>query len=251
MPRRTLQFAALFMACLFAFPVHQAAQSAPPGDHGFVNGIAVSDISGVPFSATAVIEFERYSPDGSSEVRRTINLIARDSSGRTHNETRRLMPENFHGSPLVLGVRLFDPTTRINTIYDPALRLARQQVIAKQPNTPAIVNPAIHIEDLGASTMDGLQTKGTRRTYTVSAKASGTGERVGIEDEDWYSEDLHINLLVRHYDPRFGVMTIGVSGLKREEPPASMFQVPKGYKILDATAQSTPPGGETPAATKP
>jgi len=40
---------------------------------------------------------------------------------------------------------------------------------------------------------------------------------------------------VRHTDPRVGVETVGVSNLKREEPPASMFQVPAGYQILDVT----------------
>ena len=76
----------------------------------------------------------------------------------------------------------------------------------------------------------------------AAAGYSGARMHVPIEvvDEEWYSEDLHINLLVRHFDPRVGVQTVGVSGLKREEPPASMFQVPLGYKIVDETPASPP-----------
>jgi hypothetical protein len=243
MPRITR----LFAAALLAVSSFLVAQDIPPKERGFVNGITISDIPNAPFSATAVIELERYFPDGSTLVRRTINLIARDSSGRTRNETRRLMPEYFHGSPELMGVRLFDPLTRIRTIYDPAQRIARQQVIPQRPETSSIVGSGVNIEDLGASTLDGLQTKGTRRTYTVSAKTSGTGGPVVVEDEDWYSQDLHISLLTRHYDPRFGIVTVGVSGLKREEPAASMFKVPPGYRILDVN----PPGAGTPAEPKP
>jgi hypothetical protein len=31
-----------------------------------------------------------------------------------------------------------------------------------------------------------------------------------------------------------------MSGLKREEPPATMFQVPAGYQILDITPTPAP-----------
>ena len=255
MPRKNLHFAAVFAACLFALPASLAAQDIPPTDHGFISGINLPEISGAPFSATAVIEMQRYMPDDTTQVRRTINLIARDSSGRTHNETRRLMPEYFHGSPLLLGVRIFDPITRIRTIYGPADHIARRQVVPQQPETNSIVNPALHVQDLGSSTLNGLPTKGTRRTYTISAKVSGTGDPVLIEDEEWYSEDLHISLLTRHYDPRYGILTVGVSSLKREEPPASMFREPPGYKTLDVApptaAPSTPPGGDPLAESKP
>jgi hypothetical protein len=140
----------------------------------------------------------------------------------------------------LLSVRLFDPLTGIRTLCDPALHIARQEFVPKQPKANSFPNPFMRIEDLGATTLNGLQAKGTRRTYTIAAAASGTGGAVEIEDEDWYSEDLHINLLVRHSDPRIGVETIGISGLKREEPPATMFQVPAGYQILDITPTPAP-----------
>lgn len=247
MPRKIHHYAALFEACLLLLCAQQSSQSTPQQDRaGVVSGITIPDIPGVPFSATVVIESQREGPEGYTEIRRTINLIARDSIGRTHSETRRLMPEYFHGSPLLMNVHLFDPQTRIRTVYDPTQHVATQQTVPKQPKSADLPNPTVHITDLGASTLNGLQTKGTRRIFTISRKASGIGERVEIEDEEWYSEDLHINLLVRHSDPRIGTNTIGVSNLKREEPPASMFEVPAGYKILNLTPAPAPPNVPAP-----
>jgi len=250
MPRKTLHPAALFTAILLAFPTQQPAQDVQPQTRAVtVNGINIPDIPDAPFSATAVFEFERYWPDGSTQVWRTINLVARDSQGRTHNETRRLMPGHFHGSPELMSVRLFDPITRIRTVCDPVLHIARQQLVPKQSKTASPPNPLLHIEDLGIDTLNGLKAKGTRRTLIIYGDRRGKGGPIKIEDEEWYSEDLHIKLLVRHTDPRTGVQTVGVSGLKREEPPASMFQVPQSYKIIDVTPAPTPVPATVPQPT--
>jgi hypothetical protein len=251
MPRKILHCAPLLAASLLALPAWQVSNATHPEDRASsVNGITIPSIAGAPFSATVVIESQREDPEGYIEVRRTVNLIARDSNGRTHNETRRLMPEYFHGSPQLLTVRLFDPQTRIRTVYDPAIHIASQQIIPEQPKAADLRNPEVHIADLGLSTLNGLPAKGTRRTFTLSRKASGVGERVEIEDEEWYSEDLQINLLVRHSDPRIGTQTIGVSNLKREEPPASVFEVPAGYKIVNLTPSSEPPNAPNGAGTQ-
>jgi hypothetical protein len=249
MTRKEIRLDAFFALFLLACPILLAAQNtSPTGRQTSVNGISIPDVPGKPFSATLVLEFEGIWPDGSSEIRRTINLIARDSQGRTHNEVRRLMPQYFHGSPELMSVRLFDPLTRIRIVCDPSLHIARQQFVPKRPGTTAPPNPSVHIEDLGTTTLNGLQARGTRRTSTIPSNESETGEPFKIEDETWYSDDLHLNLLVRHFDSRVGVETIGVSNLKREEPPASMFQVPQGYKIMDVTS---PPAPAVPSAPKP
>ncbi|MGO9339817.1 MAG: hypothetical protein ACLPY1_20140 [Terracidiphilus sp.] len=249
MPRKSFLCAALFAAILLAHPASQTAQDTSPTSRvPSVNGISIPDTPGAPFSATVVLEFERIWPDGSSEIRRTINLIARDSQGRTHNEVRRLMPQYFHGSPELMSVRLFDPLTRIRTIYEPALHVAREQFVPKKPKTTTPPNPSVHIEDLGTTTLNGLQARGTRRTRTITDYEWEINEPVKIEDETWYSEELHLDLLTRHSDSRFGVETVGVSDLKRIEPPASMFQVPPGYRILYV---SPPPASASPSTPKP
>jgi hypothetical protein len=243
MPRNIPLFVLLFASLLTVRgqmpPENNATEDRTPT----VRGVTVPDVANLPFSATVVMEVDRYWPDGSTQIRRTINLIARDSQGRTHNEVRRLMPEYFHGSPELMSVRLFDPLTRIRTTFYPALHTARQQLIPQQQPKPAAppANTAVRIDDLGTTIMNGLQAKGTRRTRTDYGGRDGPVE---VEDEEWYSADLHLNLLVRHSDPRFGVETLGISNLKREEPPVSMFRVPPGYTIVDATPA---PAGSSPS----
>jgi len=246
MPRKALQLASLFAAGLLSLPAQQPTTPSLPQERSpGVHGISIPSVPGLPFFATAVIESEREWPDGSPQIRRTINIIARDAQGRTRNEVRRLEPEGFHGSPELMSVRIFDPQTRIRTTYEPALKTGRREFVPKKPSESGVSNSAIRTEDLGTTTLNGLETKGTRRTYTISGVTTADGEPVEVEDEAWYSPELHLNLLIRHSDRRVGAQTIGVSGLKREEPPASLFEVPQGYQIVDVpappAAQPTPP----------
>jgi hypothetical protein len=239
---RNLSYSALLLlAALLAGPLRSAGEgAAAQQDARSADPISIPCVPGKPFSATAVLETERYWSDGATEVRRTISLVARDSQGRTRNEVRRLMPEYFHGSPQLLSVRLFDPITGVRTDLDPGFHVARQQLIPKEPKTARTPDPAPRLEDLGKTTMNGLEAKGTRRTTTIAAKASGTGDPVEIEDEFWYSDELDLNLLVRHSDPRAGVDTVGLSNLKRDEPPAGLFQIPAGYQVINVSPASEP-----------
>jgi hypothetical protein len=145
-------------------------------------------------------------------------------------------------------IHLFDPQTRFRTLCDPVTHIARRQLLPEEPKVAGFPNPWVSVDDLGTTTLNGLQAKGTRRTFMVSAAASGTGEPVEVVDENWYSEDLHINLLIRHSDPRSGVQTVGLSAIKREEPPASIFEVPQGYTIVTVNPGPAPASAAGPAS---
>jgi hypothetical protein len=140
-------------------------------------------------------------------------------------------------------VHISDPLTHTRNIYDPATQIARREVLqepAKPSNRPTAANPWVKIEDLGSTTLDDIEVKGTRRTLTIPARAKGDAA-VTVVDEYWYSEDLHVSMLLRHTDPRTGVETISLSDVKREEPPQSFFEVPAGYKIVDMTPPPNAP----------
>jgi hypothetical protein len=144
--------------------------------------------------------------------------------------------------PPLVEVHLYDPQTGVQTVYEPATHIARRQLRPEprqvnNPSNPA--NPFVKVEDLGISTIDNIEVKGTRRTVTIPAQANGTGADLTVVDEYWYSEDLHLNLLLRHSDPRTGEQTITLSDIKREEPAQEFFEVPQDYKIVDMT----PPEG--------
>jgi hypothetical protein len=51
-----------------------------------------------------------------------------------------------------------------------------------------------------------------------------------ITDEYWYSDDLRINLIIKHSDPREGTTTMTVSDIARVEPDPSLFEIPDGYE---------------------
>jgi hypothetical protein len=244
MQRSLVLTAALLAAGMVALPAQQTSNNPPlyRGTQTHVDGVFVTPVAGVPFSATVLIRSEQSMPDGTTVTRTTINLIGRDSRGRIHNERRSLVPESFRATPHLIEVHIFDLQTRMNTFYDPMTHIARQQVLPEPPKAPnprAFSNPMVKVEDLDSTNLEGFVTKGLRRSVTIPAQVSGTGAPVTVVDEYWYSEDLHLNLLVRHTDPRTGVQTVAVSNIKREEPPPAFFEVPEGYKIVDMTP---PPG---------
>jgi hypothetical protein len=50
-----------------------------------------------------------------------------------------------------------------------------------------------------------------------------------VTDEYWYSEDLRINLVLKHNDPRTGSVVLTVTQISRADPDSSLFQIPDGY----------------------
>ena len=232
-------------AVLLAGATWLAAQAGiletPPlyrGPNTEVSGVFVTPVAGIPFSATIAINSEQKLPEGTTEVKRTQALIARDSQGRFRNERRMLVTESFRGTPTLLSVHIFDPVTRLSSFYIPDSGIVRQRILppqpAGEPNYPGA-------EDLGYTTLNGMQAKGVRVTRTIPAQFSGTGQPVQVTDEFWYSEDLHMNILERHLDPRSGEQTVAILSIQREEPPASLFEMPAGYKIVDMTPPPQPP----------
>jgi hypothetical protein len=248
MQRNLLLTAALLAAGVVTLLAQQVSNDANPLYHNVsirTGTIIVPPIAGAPFSATALIENQQFMPDGSVVTSRNVNLIGRDSRGRTHGEMRPRVPESFQGMPPLSEVHLFDPQTHLKTIYYPATLIASRQVMPESPkiaslSTPS--NPLVKIEDLGSTTIDNIDVKGTRRTLTIPAQANGIGAALTVVDEYWYSEDLHLNLLLRHNDPRTGMQTVALSDIKREEPAQAFFEVPEGYKIVEMTP---PPGART------
>lgn len=206
-----------------------------PGTHTYVPGVYITPIAGEPFVATVEIKTDVVATDGTWSTRYTMNRIARDSNGRIHNERRMLVPQSFRGEPHVLEVHLFDPQTRLNTYYTPATHIATQRVLPEVQHGPRPARPGAKVQDLGTTMLSGVETSGLRYTFIVPAQSSGTGNAVEVTDEYWYSQDLGINILVTHHDPRTGVQTVAITSLSREEPEASLFEIPSGFKVVDLT----------------
>ena len=245
MQRTLLLTGTLLGVLMAALPAQETTNDANPLYRSTsirMGTIVVPPIAGAPFSATALIKNQQLMPDGSVVTSRNINLIGRDYRGRTHGEMRPRVPDSFQGVPSLSEVHIFDPQTRLKTVYYPATHIASRQpqaVQSKPANLSDSSNPLVKVEDLGSTIIDGIEVRGTRRIVSIPGLTNGTGAPLTVVDEYWYSEDLHLNLLLLHNDPRTGEQTVALTNIKREEPPQSFFEVPPDYKIVDMTP---PPG---------
>jgi hypothetical protein len=216
----------------------QTTTSTPPAYRGVnvhIDGVFVTPVPNVPFSAVVELESSQVLPDGSTEQKKTFNNIARDASGRIYNERRSMTPASFNGTPRILMMHIFDPESRLNTFLDPSTHIARQSVFTKPMVDSASGSQG---EDLGSDMMENMEVHGTRKSRTIPAEFSGTGQAIVITDEYWYSADLHLNMLVKHNDPRTGEQTVTVTRLNRSEPDEAKFQIPASYKVVDETPVS-------------
>jgi hypothetical protein len=205
----------------------------------FVQPIFIIPVAGNPFTATVVINNEGSSADGSRSSQHAVIEIARDSTGRIRNERHAFVPDSFRGTPPTLFVHTYDPATHISHIYSPATMTDHDQVVP--PPRQSIDPQNGKEEDLGCTILNGIQARGTRVTHTIPARVSGTGKPVHMVDEGWFSEELQMNMLEQHSDGRGGLQTLAILSIKREEPDASLFEVPPGYKTVKITPPPNPP----------
>lgn len=88
-------------------------------------------------------------------------------------------------------------------------------------------------EDLGSQVIEGIACTGTRETRTIPAGAIGNERPLEITSETWKSADLHLIVLSKHNDPRFGETVYKLTDVKRDEPDSVLFQVPSNYKVIE------------------
>lgn len=214
-------------------------------------GIFVTPVAGQPFSATVTTEVKRELKDGSTWQSVATSLIARNSQGQIHNEAHAFLPIGLERKPTstLISVHIYDPQLRLNTFLNLNTHIARQSTLSREPATAPPANWAqmdqrfrpstnVQLEDLGTQTMEGFYVHGYRRTNTYDARSTGTGRSIVVTDEYWYAEDIRLNLLEKHNDPRKGDFTTTVTQVNRTEPAAELFVVPAGYKIVDVTPQN-------------
>ena len=205
--------------------------------------IFVTPIPGVPFSGIVNVERLLIQPDGSIVNLKTIRNIGRDSRGRIHNESRALVPVLDTKRPPVVSIHLYDPQTRVSTMLNPQDRTFRTKTVNRPPETvpPAFLdasptgdslpqNEFTKKEDLGIRDIEGLSAHGVRESQTIPDESSGRNKEIVITDEYWYSDDLRINLKIKHSDPRTGTVTITVAQITRTEPDLVLFEIPDGYR---------------------
>ncbi len=88
-------------------------------------------------------------------------------------------------------------------------------------------------ESLGTQMIEGVQAEGKKVTTTIPAGKIGNELPIVITNETWYSSKLQTMVLSKRHDPRFGDTTFKLTNISQAEPPASLFQVPSDYTVVD------------------
>ena len=201
----------------------------------WVYGERIPAVRGLPFSAKVELETVSQLQDGTLITHKTYNLDARDSAGRTHNEMRNWITAEGE-EPKLTRVELYDPATRTRTDLFPLTKLARQWVVAAAAQAipvAATAKPETTREEIGTDTIEGLPVKGTRVTQTYATGALGNDRPLTIVTEYWFAAELRLNLLTKRTDPRYGVQTVRVTELQRQEPDATLFAIGEDYKVVN------------------
>ncbi len=242
-------------------------------------------VEGAAFSADSVTEHVQTLADGNRMGRKSVAHIYRDGVGRTRrdHELQRgntLAPD---GQPPRLII-INDPIGRVNYVIDtqsgtaekrqlPPARVMEAMERSMGGNAPFSVLmptstahrrraegdaapplPKPVTEKLLQQTIAGVLAEGTRVTMTIPAGEFDNEQPMVITHEEWYAPELHMIVLMKHNDPRFGETTFHLTNILRGEPSPELFQAPTGYKITDSRGRGGmigPAGDRPPVLRKP
>jgi hypothetical protein len=228
-------------------------------------------VKGAPYTATLSNESVQTLSDGTHIVQSSEGSVARDSQGRTRQDT----PLPAMGGTAATGaphmVMIQDPVAGVGYTLNltdktawkhpmppmgpgaPGAAVTTDTVIVRSgsaaggelpvppPGGPmffaqrAIVESPgdVTTEDLGTQTMEGVVVTGARTTQTIPAGKIGNDRPISIVTEVWTSPELQTVVVSKRNDPRMGERTVKLTNIQRGEPDASLFTVPADFKTND------------------
>jgi hypothetical protein len=251
-------------------------QSAGPGTSvawgSFEKGPS-TPVQGAPYSATITNQSVQTLADGNRIVQTSSGSTARDSQGRTRQETALPPIGNLSAANAPRLVFIHDtvaqtsytlnltdrtaqkiPTFSIATMGPGPLGGATTTYMRMESGVPAGSGPLpplppppmavqatlidndqtqMSTEDLGSKTMEGVIANGVRTTHTIPAGEIGNEKPISIVTEVWTSPDLKTVIYSKRNDPRMGEQTFQLTNIVRAEPDASLFRVPADFKTVD------------------
>jgi hypothetical protein len=95
----------------------------------------------------------------------------------------------------------------------------------------------VRTENLGEEMILGYRSRGTRFITTVPAGEVGNDLPIEIVSEQWFSPELEMVLRSAHRDPWGGEFSTRVTRIRRAPQPASLFEVPTAYKVIDSATE--------------
>jgi len=243
-----------------AVRAQDAAPPPPPGPDlffiGFEEGLGGKTVTGAPFSASFSTETKQALADGNQIQRSSTGSFARDSQGRTRRDMTLPgigpLANSSRVSPHV--VMISDPVAGTQYVLEVDRKIARKMQLRQgKPGRDSAGRGArtfrgetdqSHVTSLslGTQTISGVLAEGTRTTRTIPAGAIGNTNPIVITVERWYSPDLQTVVMLKRSDPRMGETTFQLTSIQRQEPDASLFQVPGDYTVSQGRVGRFHPG---------
>jgi len=204
-----------------------------------IEGIEIPPIADAPFTAKVVVTWNKPLMGGGVVSRKYYTLVARDSQGRVHRETREFLPADSAAEPPLRGFTILDPVSGTRTTCTKASMTCATS--AFDANLALTENSADRGngggESLGQQTIEGLPTTGTRQTMSNVSGPRGNSRLAVSRTDAWYSPDLHIDLSVTRTDPQLGLVTLQVTDLVQGEPSSRWFAIPSEYTVKGGKTQ--------------
>jgi hypothetical protein len=219
---------------------------------GFQAGLSDKVVTGAPFSATITTESKQTLADGNEIQHTSSGSLARDSQGRTRRDMTlpAFGPWSESGKPAPHVASVNDPVAKASYLLDTDDKTARvMQVRAGQRialkgqweggEGKGAADSETVTASLGTQVVGGVSAAGTRYTRTIPAGQIGNTKPIVVVTERWYSPELQMVVMTKRTDPRMGETTFEMTNIQRQEPAASLFQVPADYTVT----QGGPHGG--------
>jgi len=216
---------------------------ASPEGSGAMESIFLPPLENEPFSLQLTEEWSGRGAFTLVNERR----VVRDSRGRIYQERRALVPQ---GSNIMSGVTVFqitdpDQHTWLNcSTRSEVCELLNYHLTTQMTYQPFVGESGLLsggkelmlAEDLGQGTMLGMETHGYRTTVTYNPGRIGRDKPKVITREFWYSPKLGIDLKSMLDSPQTGKQVFSVKKLTTSEPDPALFEIPRGYKVVDHRA---------------
>jgi len=233
-------------------------------------GSSGGPVQGAPYSATITNQSVQMLADGNHIVQNSTGTIARDSQGRTRQDTSLPAIGNLSAANAPHLVFIHDPVAQ--TSYTLNLTDKTAHKMPPMPPPPPGTAPdgsnmffiatggeatasgqlppplppmargkvlaraeqgQVSKEDLGSQTMEGLFVTGVRTTRTIPAGQIGNEKPITVITEVWTSPDLKTIVYSKRSDPRMGEQIFQLTDITRTEPDGSLFTVPADFKIVE------------------
>jgi hypothetical protein len=223
-----------------------------------------------PYTAEFKITTVKTLTDGTTITREVTEILARDSQGRSMRSTTD--PIIGGEGATLTHTTVNDPVGGLDSRWDSRTKKAHVTRMppqdqrhgcwatdsgsfrtswfqGPQPGKPAPNGTVLsdgstmvpaqrsrpQVEDLGTTTIQGIEVHGRRMTRTTPAGEMGNDRPIVSVTEYWSSPQLGLTLREITDDPRIGKRTRELTSLTTAEPDPAVFQPPEGYEVTEET----------------